>query len=237
MPGPEQIDPVPATGGPFVFVTDLESPELDVDDHHHLARVRRVGDGESLILGDGSGRWRSARFSGRHPAPDGRIHLAPRASPEIGVAFALVKGAKPELVVQKLVELGVDRIRPFVAARSVVRWDAAKADAALVRWRKVAREAAMQSRRAWPGTVEPLVGFDEAARTPGGCRAERDGDAPSLDRPLILVGPEGGWDEAERTAPIPSVGLGPNVLRAETAAITAGALLAALRAGLVAEPS
>ena len=56
---------------------------------------------------------------------------------------------------------------------------------------------------------------------------------PSLDRPVLAVGPEGGWDDAERAAFGPAVGLGPTVLRAETAAVVAGALLCALRAGVV----
>ncbi|TMK82626.1 MAG: RNA methyltransferase, partial [Actinobacteria bacterium] len=68
----------------------------------------------------------------------------------------------------------------------------------------------------------------------GAALAEPDGDAPSLDRPLVLVGPEGGWTEEEASAPLARVGLGPTVLRAETAAVAAGTLLCALRAGVVA---
>ena len=61
------------------------------------------------------------------------------------------------------------------------------------------------------------------------------GAPPTLDRPVVLIGPEGGWTPDERGAGLPMVRLAANVLRAETAAITAGALLAALRAGLLAE--
>ena len=66
--------------------------------------------------------------------------------------------------------------------------------------------------------------------------ADPGGRPPSLDYPTVLVGPEGGWSPAERGFGLPTVALGPTVLRTETAAVTAGALLAALRAGLVASP-
>jgi 16S rRNA (uracil1498-N3)-methyltransferase len=229
----ERVEAVPADGGPLAFVDDLGAPVLSDDDHHHLSRVRRLRDGDPLVIADGRGRWAPARFAGRQPDPTDDVRTAPRSRPEVGVGFALVKGAKPELVVQKLVELGVDRIRPFVAARSIVRWDDAKAAAAHRRWERVAMEAAAQCRRAWPATVEEVTAYADVAALAGACRADRDGGPLTLDRPLVLVGPEGGWDEAERAADIPVVGLGPNVLRAETAAITAGALLGALRAGLV----
>ena len=58
--------------------------------------------------------------------------------------------------------------------------------------------------------------------------------APSLARPVVLVGPEGGWSDDELAAGLPTVGLGPNVLRTETAAVAAGTLLVALRSGLLA---
>lgn len=228
---------MPSGGGPFVFVADLRQPLLDEADHHHLAKARRLRAGDPLVLGDGAGSWRSARFAGASPEPDGDVVLAPRPAPPVAVAFALVKGAKPELAVQKLTELGVDRIRPFVAARSVVRWDAARSESAHARLVRVAREAAMQSRRPWLAVVDPVSTFAEVAADPAACRADRGGTRLTLDRPLVLVGPEGGWDDAEREVDLPAVALADGVLRAETAAITAGVLLTALRSGLVGGPS
>ena len=216
-----------------MFVADLAHPHLADDDHHHLARAQRLRDGDPLVLGDGAGRWCRARFGGDRPTLDGEPVLASRPQPPVGVAFALVKGAKPELVVQKLTELGVDHIRPFVAARSVVRWDAEKAEVAHRRWIRVAREAAMQSRRLWLAAVDPVVPFAEVAADPAACRADRGGAPPTLDRTLVLTGPEGGWDDDERAADLPVVGLGDGVLRAETAAVAAGVVLTALRAALV----
>jgi len=135
--------------------------------------------------------------------------------------------------VQKLTELGVDRIVPFAAARSVARWDGDRAERHVARLRKVAREAAMQCRRAHLPVVDDVVDFATAAAIPGACLADAGGAPPSLDRAVVLVGPEGGWSDEERSAGLPTVGLGAHVLRAETAALTAGALLGALRAGLV----
>lgn len=224
---------VPSGGGPLVYVDDLDVPQLTDEDHHHLARVRRLRAGDAVVLGDGRGRWRTARFAGTEPEPTGPIDHEPRPTPEVGVGFALVKGAKPELVVQKLTELGVERIVPFVADRSVVRWDAARAAAARERLAKVAWGAAAQSRRAWLPTVEPVADFDAVAARPGAARCDRDGEPPSSASSFLLVGPEGGWSPTERAVDLPVVRLAPGVLRAETAAIAAANLLVALRAGVV----
>ena len=149
------------------------------------------------------------------------------------MAFALTKGERPEWAVQKLTEAGVDRLVPFVAARSVARWDAGRAAGHGERLRRVAREAAVQSRRLWLPVVEDVAGFAGVAARPGAALAQRGGGPPSLEHPVVLVGPEGGWSDEELAAGLPNVGLGPHVLRAETAAVAAGVLLAAVRAGLV----
>lgn len=185
-------------------------------------------------MADGRGGWRTCAFvAGGGLEPIGEVERRPAPAPAITVAFALTKGDKPETAVQKLTELGVDRIVPFAAARSVARWDGDRAERHVARLRRVAREAAMQSRRAHLPVVEDLRTFADAAAIPGACLAEPGGAAPSLGRPVVLIGPEGGWSDEERAAGLPSVGLGPFVLRAETAALTAGALFAALRSGLV----
>jgi 16S rRNA (uracil1498-N3)-methyltransferase len=225
---------VPSDGGPLAFVADLDAPVLTAEDHHHLARVRRLRAGDALVLADGRGRWRRAVFADLVPEVVGDVVAEESVGTVVSVGFALVKGARPELAVQKLTELGVDHVHPFVAARSVVRWDQAKATSNHARLERVAREAAMQSRRAHLPEVHPVTSFAEVAGLPGACRADRGGEPPSLSRPLVLVGPEGGWDDHEREVELPVVSLGSGVLRAETAAIAAGVVLTALRAGLVA---
>lgn len=225
--------PVPADHGPFVYVEDLDRPTLAPDDEHHLSRVRRLRPGDPVVLGDGRGRWCRARFAGR-PEPLEGAHQAQRPEPPVTIAFALTKGAKPELTVQKLTELGVDIVIPFGAGRSIVRWDEARQRTAHGRLVRVAREAGMQSRQPWGVEIAPVADFATVAALAGACRADRDGAPPTLARPVVLIGPEGGWDDDERGVDMPTVGLGPGVLRAETAAIAAGAVMAALRAGLVA---
>lgn len=191
---------------------------------------------------DGQGAWRVFRFRAGALAPDGPLRVSDRPAPAVTVAFALTKGDRPEWTVQKLTELGVDRIVPLVSERCVVRWDPAKAARNAERFREVVRQAAMQSRQVWLPEVSPVVSFAQlvaggglgsvqaAARlalaVPGG------GPLPD-DLTGVLVGPEGGWSEAEEQAGLPRVGLGPSILRAETAAVVAGVLLTARRAGLV----
>ncbi|HKN40463.1 MAG TPA: RsmE family RNA methyltransferase [Acidimicrobiia bacterium] len=218
------------------FVADVEAPELATEDRHHLERVLRLRPGEQLTVSDGAGRWRLCRFATELELA-GPVQVEPRPEPEITVALALTKGERLEWAVQKLTELGVDRIVPLAAARSVVRWDGDRGVAHVDRLRRVARQAAMQSRRVRLPVVAGVHDFATAASLPGAAMAERGGHPPTLATPVVLVGPEGGWDEAELAAPLPTVGLGPHVLRAETAAVAAAALLTALRAGLVTPPS
>jgi 16S rRNA (uracil1498-N3)-methyltransferase len=125
---------------------------------------------------------------------------------------------------------------PFTAERSVVRWDDAKAARNAERLRRVAREAAMQSRRVFLPVVEDVTTFIDVAACPGAALTAPDGGPPDLARPCLLVGPEGGWSEAELDRGLPRVALGPTVLRADTAAVAGAVLLAGLRAGLVAGP-
>ena len=153
--------------------------------------------------------------------------VAPPAVP-LTVGFAWVKAAKPELVVQKLTEIGVDRIVPFRAERSVVRWDEAKASDRLRRLVTVAREAAMQSRRVWLPEVAPLADLAVLRTGAGVVLADRGGRPVTAHDRVVLVGPEGGWTPDE-LAGADTVALGAHVLRAETAAIAAGVLMTALR--------
>lgn len=218
--------------GPHVFVADLEQPDLAADDRHHLARVLRLRDGDELTVSDGAGRWRTCVFAPGLLPVTSEIEHHDAPTRRLTVAFALTKASKPELVVQKLTELGIDAIVPFASARSVVRWDEAKADRQHERFQRVAREAAMQSRRVRLPDVHHLTSFDAVVALPGAHLAERSGGQLGAEVSTLVIGPEGGWDDVERVA-LPTVGLGTNVLRAETAAIAAGTLLAAVRAGVV----
>jgi 16S rRNA (uracil1498-N3)-methyltransferase len=168
---------------------------------------------------------------------DGPIETEVRLAPLLTLAFAPAKGDRPEWTVQKLTEVGVDRIIPLLAGRSVVQWDGERANRQVERWRRIAREAAMQSRRAWLPEVAALTPFATAAELPSAALAQPGGGSPDLALPTLLVGPEGGWTAEELSSGLPHIGLGPNILRAETAALVAGSLLCGLRAGTVRPPS
>jgi 16S rRNA (uracil1498-N3)-methyltransferase len=221
-----------------VFVEELDALELRPADAHHLAHVLRLRSGDLVTASDGAGRWRRCRLAvaagvARLEA-DGPVVHAPRPVPAVTVGFALPKRGRPEWAVQKLTEAGVDRVVPLRSARSVVRWDGP--EAGLERLRRVAREAAMQARLAYLPEVAPLSSFADAVAAladAGGALADPAGEPLSLATPAVLVGPEGGFDEAERACGLPLVRLGPTRLRTETAAVAAGLLLCALRSGSV----
>ena len=220
-----------------VFVPDLDALELDEVDAHHLARSLRLRPGEAVTASDGAGAWRLCRFAGSALEPDGPVQQEARPQPEVTVGFALAKGDRPEWIVQKLTEVGGDHIRPMITARTVVRWDEERATRNLARLTRVAREAAMQSRRVWLPVVAPPAPFGEVAQAAAlvspVALAQFGGRPPNLDYPCVLIGPEGGWSQEELESGLPPVALGTTVLRVETAAMVAGALLCGLRAGIV----
>jgi 16S rRNA (uracil1498-N3)-methyltransferase len=238
---------VRAAASAQVFVGDPTAPVLADDDAHHLGRVLRLRSGEEVVASDGRGRW--ARATWQEGAAlelvrdrpgvggDGTVQSEPHAVPALTVAFAPVKGERPEWVVQKLTELGIDRIVPLRSERSVVRWSGARGRTTVEKLRRVAREAAAQCRRVWLPEITDIVPFSELAGLGGEGEvvlAQLSGDRPSVRHHVVAVGPEGGWSTDELASGLPTVGFGLSVLRAETAAVTAGALLASLRTGTVA---
>jgi 16S rRNA (uracil1498-N3)-methyltransferase len=213
-----------------VFVQDLSGCVPDEADVHHLSKVLRLRPGETVVVSDGKGRWRSCGYTGTTPwlEPKGEIQEVRRAEPSVTVGFVPVKGERPEWVVQKLVEIGVDRIVVLRSSRSVVVWEGGRSRTAVERLEKVAAQAAAQSRRAWLAAVEGVIGLDEFAAREKLVLAEFGGGQPAVGTPLC-VGPEGGWSAEELSLASGTVGLGDAVLRAETAAVVAGALVCALR--------
>lgn len=221
-----------------VFVEDLDQPTVPEVDLHHLTGVLRLRRGEAVTVSDGAGRWRRCVWRGRSGElePDGPVLFVQRPEPAVCIGFSLTKGDRPERIVRGLTEVGVDRIIPMPAIRSVVRWAPERAPAHLAGLRRVARGAAMQSRRVWLPEVAPLTALGDllaSLRTPTAALAQPGGSQPSLARPCILVGPEGGWDPSELGFGLPLVRLGVGVMRSETAALAGGVILCALRAGVV----
>lgn len=221
--------PASAGAAAHVLVSDVSAPVLSLADRHHLERVLRLRPGTTITVGDGAGAWAVAQLAPNLERLADVHRLAPEPNP-ITIGIALTKGEKPELVVQKLTELGVDRIVLFPSARSVVRWDSAKAEASLNRLRRVVDSAVCQCRRAWSPTVTFLPTFSDVIALPFAALAAVDGEPFDADRHLtVLVGPEGGWTPQELAVSLPRVALGPHILRAETAAFSIASVACATR--------
>lgn len=228
------VDPEAATG-PEVL---LEGPE-----GHHAADVRRLRVGEAVDVTDGRGTRLACRVRqvghGRVVLDVDRREVEPDPQPRVVAVQALVKH-DAEQAVTTMTEVGVDRIVPWAAARSVVVWQGDRVTRGVRRWRAAAAEAAKQSRRCWVPTVTEPCTTDQVAEQVAAADLAvlLDGEAdvavtdltvPSAGTVLLVVGPEGGVTEAER-ATLVSAGavparMGPTVLRAATAGTVAAALL------------
>ncbi len=219
------------TNGPHVFVNDLQAPELSDEDRHHLHRVLRLKSGDPLTIGNGVDQWCPAIF-GENIETAGEIVTVPPPSIPITIGFVVPKGDRPSWIVQKLTELGVDEIHLLRSQRSVVKWNPTKAEQQHRRLTRIAREAAMQSRQVRVPPITPISEIKHAAAKPGVALAHRHGDRITLKQSTIYIGPEGGWDPTE-VADRQTISLGPSVLRAETAAVTAASALSLLREDLL----
>ncbi|MEV4688414.1 16S rRNA (uracil(1498)-N(3))-methyltransferase [Microbacterium sp. LWH3-1.2] len=221
--------PVDAAPGETVTLTGTEA--------HHAATVRRVRVGEEVTVGDGRGAWLTGSVESVAPREvvvriDGRTDAAP-PRPRIVLVQALAKGDRDELAVQAATELGVDEIVPWQAARSVSRWDAAKAAKGRARWATIVREAAKQAHRAWVPEVAELTTTAALARRAAASvvlilepaateRLSALTVEPAEERDIVLVvGPEGGIAAEELDALTAAgarlVRLGETVLRTSTA--------------------
>jgi 16S rRNA (uracil1498-N3)-methyltransferase len=238
---------------PPLFLVDAlpagDTGVLDGPEGRHAATVKRLRVGEALRLGDGRGGLATAVVDAVERGAGGpvlRLRLLDRTTlpppaPRVVVAQALVKGDRGELAVELATEAGADAVLPWRAARCVARWEPGpRGERALSRWRTTAREAAKQARRPWvPVVAEPVTTAALASRvaTAGVAlvlhESATDGLAdaalPDAGELLLVVGPEGGItdDEIDTLVAVGArpVRLGPEVLRASTAAAVAlGAL-------------
>ena len=192
----------------------------------HLQKSLRMRDGDALTASDGQGAWRFVEFSSTGTLkPTGEIVTVPAPQRPRTVAFSLTKSAKPEWVVQKLTELGVSNIVVLRSERTIVRWDEAKVEKARSRWERIVVEAAMQSHQVRLPTVSGVHVASEWLASSPVAVAHFGGEPVSQAHSTIAIGPEGGWSHDEVALAHTTVSLGASVLRAETAAITAGVLL------------
>lgn len=231
--------------GPVADGTPLPLDEAGL---HHLRTVLRITPGETIAVVEPDGRALAivlTEVSGAGAFGLVRQTLESPVVPRVVLVQGLAKGERMDLVVRQTAELGVERIVPFAAERSVVRLDARKAEARAERWRRIALEAAQQSQQTrvpevstlvdMAGLVEwlaacslILVAWEAAEHAPSipALIAAREAEADSIT--AVVVGPEGGLTAGEvgalEDAGAETVSLGPTILRTETAAVVAVAL-------------
>jgi 16S rRNA (uracil1498-N3)-methyltransferase len=222
------VTPALRRSAAHVVVDSVDEPHLTDIDRHHLDRVLRLRSGEIVSVTDGRGSWRLCSYvGGGGLTATGAVTVdPPRASP-ITIGFALPKGDRPEWIVQKLTEVGVDRIVIVDAERSVTRWDGDRAARQVAKLVRVAREASMQSRRVHLPIIEGPLPATAVLSVDATFVAEPGGSPLGCDHRCLVVGPEGGWTDAELAVAAGRVDLGPTILRIETAALVAGARLVA----------
>jgi 16S rRNA (uracil1498-N3)-methyltransferase len=232
----------PPRSAPRLFVPGplAEGAALAIDgpQAHYLAKVMRVAEGDAVVLCDDiTGEW-TARVAGvtkREVLLTPESRTRPReAVPDVTLCAALLKKPHFDMVLEKATELGVRRIQPVLTRRCVA--DKLNGERA----RAIVTEAAEQcARTALPELAEPAK-LDALLQAWPAERAlffaDETGGAPAAPAfaahtgpAAILIGPEGGFDDAERAAvrALPqarAISLGPRILRGETAAIAAMAL-------------
>lgn len=211
-----------------VFVADLQNPVPGDEDMHHLSRVLRLRNGQTVSVSDGRGAWRTCEWRADELVTVGDVMTQPRPGPTLTVALSPVKGDRTEWAVEKLVETGIDRIVVLAPVeRSVVRWDDARARANIERYGRITRAAASQSRRVWLPVVEGPLPLAEVLAATGTAVAEPGGTRDLTGISTLVVGPEGGFTADEVAGARASVDLGDTILRADTAAVVAATLMVA----------
>jgi len=227
----------------FVQAIERGHAQITGQDTHHLTRVLRVEPGQKFEISDNTNVYLAevetvskdlVRFVILSPidAEQPVVHTA--------LFAALIKFERFEWLLEKATELGVTAVTPIQTDRSEKGLEQA-AGKRLGRWDRIAREASEQSRRTRLPDIESPIQLTEALRNAGGYRyALEEGEAPPIlralpdirqpgDRVTLLVGPEGGWTGRERVAIAAAgwspVSLGNSILRAETAAIAALAIV------------
>lgn len=226
---------------PSAFNFSQNSVTLTADEARHLREVLRLKPGDPVSVFDGEGkeflaRVAQARREFAELDLDEQIEPARPESPlHITLVVALLKGEKFDLVVQKATELGVAAIVPLITRFADIKLrDESDASKRVTRWQRIGLEAAKQSGRATVPKIEEPCPFESVLRPSNPCLlfSEREGRGlPQIDTDAVtaIIGSEGGWSDEEleqaRGAGAQIVTLGGRILRAETAAITAAALL------------
>jgi len=235
----------------FVSPERLRGGRATLDDaaHRHLVKVLRLGPGAAIRIFDGEGTEIEAHIEaiGRASVDVvlGARHRLAGPACTITLLQAVPRGERMDFVVQKTTELGVTHIVPVLVERGMVKPAADRTR----RWQTIAEEAARQCERADVPRVSESIPLADAIQTMVGAPQSRfllwesekklsfrQALATGPRQVALLVGPEGGFTQAEvamcASAGFQAVGLGPRILRSETAAIVAVALAQAFAGGL-----
>ena len=233
---PRIYQPLPLASGRAI--------ELDAQATAHLTRVLRLKPGDELVLFNGEGGEYAAHIEALEKRATvvrvGEFIDRELESPlELVLAQGVSRGERMDYTVQKAVELGVSRIVPVITERTVVNLKDERRERRQEHWQAVAVGACEQSGRNRAPAVEPVVALDRwlAAASPAGLklvlhhRAGKGlaGQARPAGPVTLLIGPEGGLSPAEIDAACAAgfqpLCLGPRVMRTETAAVAALAVL------------
>jgi 16S rRNA (uracil1498-N3)-methyltransferase len=228
---------------------DLSGDKLALDEReaHYLGHVLRLKRGDELVAFNGLGTERSASVAtlqrrGAELELRATVQALPASRLELTLVQALPKSDAMDLIVQKATELGAHAIVPVYTEFSVVKLDAERAERRVEHWRKIAQSACEQCGRHAPPTIhEPgpltesldsLAAADTRFALDLDARTRLADVAPSTQRVAVAVGPEGGFGASDwrrlDAAGCARVGLGPRVLRAETAALAVCAVAQSL---------
>ncbi|MET0838640.1 MAG: 16S rRNA (uracil(1498)-N(3))-methyltransferase [Marmoricola sp.] len=233
---------LPVFLGPVTGVKVGDEVVVEGDEARHAVVVRRIRVGEQVVLVDGAGVSAACTVTTTSKnalhASVLSVATSARPTPSVTVVQAIPKGDRAELAVEVLTEIGVDRIVPWAASRSVGVWRGERATKSLAKWRSTAREAGKQSRRPWlpevteMATTAEVLALVEAADLAVVLHesATEPMSGLSLDgveSVLVVVGPEGGISDEELVAfgAAHVVRMGEPVLRTSTAGVAAVAAL------------
>ncbi|WP_226656819.1 16S rRNA (uracil(1498)-N(3))-methyltransferase [Pseudalkalibacillus hwajinpoensis] len=219
---------------------------IEGEDVKHISRVMRMTAGDQIICCTEDGESAICEIDEISPdvikaIPKEWLDEQKRLTVNVTIVQGLPKGDKLETVIQKGTELGADQFIPFKAERSVVKWDEQKSAKKLQRLKKIAKEAAEQSHRTTIPAIDmphslsslikisqsydyKLIAYEEEARAGESAKLVQTlHEANRNDRIMVVFGPEGGLSENEvdalKKAGFSSCGLGPRILRTETAAM------------------
>lgn len=237
----------------FVDPQDIDHQQVyfSPEESRHIERVLRLRPGETVVVFDGSGWEYQVELSGKTPSGvlAGQIlnrEHKDRESPfKLALVQGIAKGEKMDTIIQKAVEIGIDSIHPLLTEHTVVQLEGSKRQQRQERWQAISRQACKQCRRNYVPPVLPPIELD--------CFLEQHQDKPILmlyeseqnctlrqvlqdgllDRNAqpwyLMVGPEGGFSKAEadlaRKKGAVLAGLGPRILRTETAGLSAASII------------